>query len=111
MLENTLINDDSLNVMNKIDDNQIDVIYLDPPFYTQDIQKLVSRESEEEYSFSDKWSCMDEYLEYMAQTLSEGKDLPKNIIDEYKPYYKGTAKPWLEGFSGFIKEFKRFINT
>ena len=47
MLENTLINDDSLNVMRKIGDNEIDVIYLDPPFYTQDIQKLSSRENEE----------------------------------------------------------------
>lgn len=71
MLENVLINDDSLNVMKKIDDNKIDAIYLDPPFYTQDIQKLASRESEEEYSFSDKWSCMDEYLEYMKLRLQE----------------------------------------
>jgi dynamin 1-like protein len=57
--------------------------------------------------------CFDkvyEYLEYLAQTLSEGKDLPKNIIEEYKPYYKGTAKLWKEGFSAFINEFKRFIN-
>ena len=54
--------------------------------------------------------AQDEYLEYLAQTLSEGKDLPKNIIDEYKPYYKGIASVWIEGFKGFIKEFKRFIN-
>lgn len=40
MLENTLINGDALNVMKKIGDNQIDAIYLDPPFYTQDIQNL-----------------------------------------------------------------------
>ena len=54
--------------------------------------------------------AQDEYLEYLAQTLCEGKDLPKNIIDEYKPYYKGFASVWTEGFKGFIKEFKRFIN-
>jgi len=65
MLENTLIFDDSLSVMKKMDNNKIDLIYLDPPFYTQDIQKLVSRESEEEYSFSDKWNCMKDYLNYM----------------------------------------------
>ena len=54
--------------------------------------------------------AQDDYLEFLAQTLSEGKDLPKNIIDEYKPYYKGTAKLWEEGLQGFWKEFKRFIN-
>ena len=54
--------------------------------------------------------AQDEYLEFMAQTLSEGKPLPQNIIDEYKPYYKGVACVWTEGFQGFLKEFKRFIN-
>lgn len=77
MLENVLINDDSLNALKKIDDNQIDAIYLDPPFYTQDIQKLASRESEEEYSFSDKWSSMDDYLEYMKLRLQECKRVLK----------------------------------
>ena len=54
--------------------------------------------------------AQDEYLEYLAQTLCEGKDLPQNIIEEYKPYYKGVAAPWVEGFTGFVREFKRFIN-
>ena len=54
--------------------------------------------------------AQDEYLEFLAQTLSQGKILPKNIIEEYKPYYKGTAKPWKYGFIGFLEEFKRFIN-
>lgn len=54
--------------------------------------------------------AQDDYLEFIAQTLSEGKNLPKNIIDEYKPYYHGTARLWQNGLSGFLKEFKRFIN-
>ena len=54
--------------------------------------------------------AQDEYLEFLAQTLSEGKYLPQNIIDEYKPYYKGTAKLWKKGLKGFWNEFKRFIN-
>ncbi|MCQ2739311.1 MAG: hypothetical protein MJ237_03695 [bacterium] len=54
--------------------------------------------------------AQDEYLENIAHTLSDGKVLPKNIIDEYKPYYKGTARIWKENISGIIEEFKRFIN-
>ena len=54
--------------------------------------------------------AQDDYLEFLAQTLSEGKYLPKNIIEEYKPYYKGTAKLWKHGFKGFLNEFIRFVN-
>ena len=54
--------------------------------------------------------AQDDYLEFLAQTLSAGKYLPKNIIEEYKPYYHGTARLWQNGVQGFWKEFKRFIN-
>ena len=55
--------------------------------------------------------AQDEYLEYIAQTLDCGKDLPRNIIDEYKPYYSGTARLWDNTLHGIWKEFIRFINT
>lgn len=54
--------------------------------------------------------AQDDYLEFLAQTLSAGNFLPKNIIQDYKPYYKGIAKPWKSNFKGFLDEFKRFIN-
>lgn len=54
--------------------------------------------------------AQDDYLEFMAETLSAGKILPKNIIEEYQPYYKGMATPWQNGIHGFWKEFRRFIN-
>lgn len=54
--------------------------------------------------------AQNEYLEYIAQTLDSGKDLPKNIINEYKPYYTGYAHLWNNSFKGMIKEFLRFIN-
>lgn len=54
--------------------------------------------------------AQDDYLEFMAQTLCAGKSLPKNIIDEYKPYYSGISAVWEYGVKGFIKEFTKFIN-
>ena len=54
--------------------------------------------------------AQDDYLEFIAQTLIQGKDLPKNIIDEYKPYYKGVAHLWKEDAQSLWREFKRFIN-
>jgi hypothetical protein len=73
---------------------------------------LVHYAADEEMRYKDieYREAQDDYLEFLAQTLSEGKYLPKNIIEEYKPYYKGMAMPWQEGLNGFWKEFKRFIN-
>lgn len=116
-----LINDDSLNVMKKIDDNQIDAIYLDPPFYTQDIQKLASRESEEEYSFSDKWSCMDEYLEYMKLRLQECRRVLKETgslfmhCDRNASHYLKVLLDQIFGMNNFQSEivwsYKRWSNA
>lgn len=51
-----------------------------------------------------------DYLEMIAQTLVEGKNLPENIIADYEEFYHGTAKKWQSGLKGFFKEFLRFIN-
>ena len=62
---------------------------------------LVHYEADEDMRYKDieYREAQDDYLEFLAQTLSEGKDLPKNIIEEYKPYYKGTASVWLDGLN------------
>ena len=52
----------------------------------------------------------DDYLEFIAETLSQGKSLPRNIIADYEPYYKGTVHKWSEGIKGFWKEFLRGVN-
>jgi hypothetical protein len=54
--------------------------------------------------------AQDDYLEYIAQTLSMGKCLPRNILEEYKPYYSGISHLWLQGIKGFFQEFFKFIN-
>ena len=51
-----------------------------------------------------------DYLEFIAETLVAGKELPRNIIADYEDYYKGIATPWANGIKGFYKEFMRFIN-
>lgn len=73
---------------------------------------LVHYAADEELRYMDieYREAQDDYLEFLSETLSAGKYLPKNIIQEYKPYYKGTAKIWESGINGFWKEFKRFIN-
>lgn len=73
---------------------------------------LVHFEADEEirYKDFDYREEQNDYLEFIAQTLSEGKSLPRNIIADYEAYYKGIAKPWDGTFRGIFKEFLRFIN-
>ena len=74
---------------------------------------LVHYEADEDMRYKDIEfrEEQDDYLEFIAQTLSEGKELPRNIIADYEDYYKGTAKPWAKDWKSLLKEFFRFINT
>ena len=74
---------------------------------------LVHYEADEDMRYQDieYKEEQDDYLEFIAQNLVEGKELPRNIVADYEEYYKGVAKPWVSGVKGFLKEFLRFVNT
>lgn len=73
---------------------------------------LVHYEADEDIRYQDieYREEQDDYLEFIAQTLSSGKDLPKNIVADYEEYYHGISHKWQTGFKGFLKEFLRYIN-
>ena len=73
---------------------------------------LVHYEADEDLRYHDieYKEEQNDYLEFIAETLTSGKELPRNIIADYEDYYKGTAKLWTSGLKGFIKEFARFVN-
>ncbi len=62
--------------MQDISDSSIDMIYLDPPFYTQKKQSL-SDSKGNKYEFSDVWDSLDEYINFMRQRIVEMKRLLK----------------------------------
>jgi len=55
---NKVICDDCVNGLTRIEDNKVDLIYLDPPFFTQDVQRLYSKETKTELTFSDVWKSI-----------------------------------------------------
>ena len=71
-----VICDDCLNVLKKIEDNSIDMIYLDPPFFSQKIQCMKDSDGIE-YRFSDIWNTRAEYLEYIRIRIKEIKRVLK----------------------------------
>lgn len=68
---------DCLDGMKMINDNSIDMIYLDPPFFTQTTQKLKDKNGIE-YEFEDKWNSMEEYIDYLEQRLVEMRRILKD---------------------------------
>lgn len=93
---------DALKLFPETDDKDLECAYHALVHYAADEQM---RAKDIEYR-----EAQDEYLEYIANTLNAGGNIPKNIIDEYKPYYKGISNLWNNDINGFWKEFLRFIN-
>jgi DNA modification methylase len=56
----TLIGD-CLSVLDSFPEGRFDLIYLDPPFFTQKEQVLTTRDGKATYSFSDIWKSHNEY--------------------------------------------------
>lgn len=69
---------DCLNKMQELSDNSVDLVYLDPPFFTQKVQKLQNRDNTKEFQFSDTWDNLDEYLEFIKIRLLECRRLMKD---------------------------------
>lgn len=62
---------DCLHVLKAMADDSIDLVYLDPPFFTQKTQKLSPRDRSREFSFNDTWKSIDAYAQFMYERLSE----------------------------------------
>lgn len=52
----------------------------------------------------------DEYLEFIADTLSKNRTLPQNIIKSYKNYYSNVALPKDKSTRNIIKKICKFLN-
>lgn len=60
--------DEALDVLYKLDSNSIDLIYIDPPFFTQKEQKTVSTG----LSYSDnQWSTLSQYCIWLQEHLEQ----------------------------------------
>ena len=67
----SLYQGDCLTELKKIDSKSIDLVYLDPPFFTQKRHSSTTRDNTLEYSFVDTWDSLDDYLLFMKERLLE----------------------------------------
>ena len=71
----TILHGDCLKEMKKIEKNSIDLIYLDPPFFTQKSHTLSNKERTKEFSFDDIWGTNREYAIFLEERISLMREL------------------------------------
>ena len=72
-MEIDIHNDDCLPILRSLPEAQADLVYLDPPFFTQREHRLATRDRTIEFSFNDKWDSIKEYASFLYQRLEELK--------------------------------------
>lgn len=117
---NEVLLGDCLNELDKISDNSIDLIYLDPPFFTQSTQRLTDNKGQK-YEFKDSWPSIDEYLSYLSVRLEECKRVLKKTgsifvhCDRNACHYIKIEMDKIFGLAQFQSEiiwsYKRWSNS
>lgn len=112
---------DCLCELRKMDDNCVDLIYLDPPFFTQRKQTAKTRDNSKEYSFDDTWEDMDSYIYYIQERLDQCHQILKKTgsiflhCDRSASHYLRIALDNVFGYENFQSEiiwvYRRWSNS
>jgi len=73
-----ILHGDCLDELDKFPENHFNLVYADPPFFTQRKHKLTSRAESKEFSFDDVWAGHHDYAEYMHVRLQKIKTVLKD---------------------------------
>lgn len=121
---NSLINDvhagDNLDILKKIESNSIQMVYCDPPFYTQKSHKLYNNQNKK-YEFEDTWNSLEEYIEFLKVRFIELKRVLKTNglifihCDRSASHYIRVLLDEVFGYNNFQSEiiwrYKRWSNS
>lgn len=112
---------DCLDRMRELDADSVDMIYLDPPFFTQKIHSMKTRDNTKEYMFEDTWDSLDEYIGYLKARLLECRRVLKTTgsiflhCDKTASHYLRVLMDEIFGFGNFRNEiiwaFRRWSNS
>lgn len=78
MVENDIYLGNCVEKLKEIGDCSVDMVYMDPPFFTQKKHSLAVRGESNIYEFDDKWDSLDEYIHIIEGSLKECNRILKN---------------------------------
>ncbi len=118
---NRIICGDCVEKLSELHENQVDLIYFDPPFFTQKTHSLKSRDNSKRYEFEDKFNSLDEYLLLIEKVLIQSKRLLKKTgsvflhCDKTASHHIRTVLDNVFGRDNFQSEivwsYKRWSNS
>jgi DNA modification methylase len=108
---NRLYCGDCVNVLDGIENDSIDLIYIDPPFYSQRYYEVIWGEGAERRAFKDRWEGgMHTYLNYLLERCRKLRDKLKPTgsfyihLDWHIGHYMKTELDKLFGYTNFRNE-------
>lgn len=118
---NNIYHGNCIDRLTELDSNSVDLIYFDPPFFTQKKHTLVTRDESKKYEFSDSWESLDDYLELIESCLKECKRVLKETgsvflhCDKIASHYIRVCLDKVFGMKNFRSEiiwsYKRWSNS
>lgn len=117
----TVLLGDCLEKLKTIQSESINLIYLDPPFFTQKKHTLKTRDNAKSYTFDDSWDCIIDYQQYIKDRLLECHRVLKESgsiflhCDKSASHYLRIALDEVFGMHNFQSEiiwnYKRWSNS
>lgn len=77
MLNNSVELGDCLERLRHVPPRSVDLVYLDPPFFTNRSHRSSTRDGSRVFSFDDSWNSQDEYARYILDRIEECKRVLK----------------------------------
>ena len=115
---NRLIWGDNLHIMRQIPTNSVDLIYIDPPFFSGRQYNVIWGDNNELRSFNDIWEGgLDGYLIWLNARLYEMKRMLKPTgsiyvhCDWHASHYIKVEMDKIFGYENFINEIVWFYKT
>ncbi len=121
-LENVIYCGDNLTWLKKFPDKCIDLIYLDPPFFSNRNYEVIFNDGEEIRSFEDRWKGgINHYIDWMKDRVFELHRVLKDTgsfylhCDWHASHYLKVMCDTLFGYSNFRNEiiwhYRRWTNV
>lgn len=64
--------------LKEVSSDSVDLVYMDPPFFTQRKHSLLTRDESKKYEFDDSWDSIEDYLNMIEDCLTECKRVLKS---------------------------------
>lgn len=78
MEANKIYHGNCVEKLKEIKANKVDLIYFDPPFFTQRKHRLTNKDNTKTYEFDDKFDSIEDYLALIRNILEQSKRVLKN---------------------------------